>query len=229
MANKFKFITSKVGDVYVGHPQHGKIYTKAQSYDFLSRKIGYAAPIIEGAFCSLRRVSKENLANAFETKWNGFARFLGTCRGAFATATGPWDRSVNRIVCSAVELSEYRDAMADVIPANATEGAQPRIDSLMDSVTQTFDEISGTDEFVIAGRDLAIDATKDDEYVCFVDTHGVERRAEILEGDLTSVVCRFAEALPDGRYTAKLCTRSGYGEEYGVRTASRGNIIVKNA
>ena len=81
--------------------------------------------------------------------------------------------------------------------------------------------ITGTDTFSIAGADLAPDTTKEDEYVALVSALGVETKAEITFSDIQNVKARLASALPAGQYTLKVCTRSGFGDEFGVKCATR--------
>ena len=82
--------------------------------------------------------------------------------------------------------------------------------------------------FSIAGADLAPDGTKDDEYVALLNDMGtVVCKATINYSDLQNVkgVFEGVEVEP-GEYTLVVCTRSGMGEEYGVKSATR-KVTVK--
>ena len=85
---------------------------------------------------------------------------------------------------------------------------------------------TGTDLFSIAGNDLAPDSTKEDEGVALVSAQGVETWCEIEFSDVQNVKARLASALPAGQYTLRVYTRSGFGDEFGVRVASR-KVVVK--
>ena len=122
---------------------------------------------------------------------------------------------------NAFELDPFKSALAGYLPVNRTEGAKPVINTVFDETTRVYDEITGTDLFSIAGSDLAPDATKEDEYVALVSSTGVETKAEIEFSDLQNVKARLASALPAGQYTLKVFTRSGFGEDFGVRVATK--------
>ena len=88
-------------------------------------------------------------------------------------------------------------------------------------MTHEYDTITGTDTFSIAGADLAPDTSKVDEYVALVSAKGAETKCEIEFSDLQNVKAKLADALEPGEYTLKVYTRSGMGEGFGVRTATR--------
>ena len=83
------------------------------------------------------------------------------------------------------------------------------------------DVIVGTHPFSIAGQDLAPDDTKDDEYVAIVDDMGQETKAEITFSDLQNVKAQFESAPEPGEYTLMVRTRSGMGDEFGVKSTTR--------
>ena len=68
---------------------------------------------------------------------------------------------------------------------------------------------------------LRIHTPKDDEYAALVSAQGVETRCEIEFSDVQNVKARLAAALPAGQYTLKVYTRSGFGDQFGVRVATR--------
>ena len=95
-----------------------------------------------------------------------------------------------------------------------------------DETTREYGEITGTDVFSIAGADLAPDSEKEDEYVALADKDGVEHKAEIEYSDLQNVKAKMAAALPAGEYTLCVYTRSGMGDEFGVKKTTR-KVTVK--
>ena len=97
---------------------------------------------------------------------------------------------------------------------------------MLDETTLVYDEITGTDPFSIAGADLAPDTTKDDEYVALANAQGVETKAEITFSDLQNVKVRLTAALEPGEYTLRVYTRSGLGDQFGVRVASRKVMVA---
>ena len=82
--------------------------------------------------------------------------------------------------------------------------------------------IAGTNEFTIAGTDLGPDSEKDDEYVALLNKDGqMAAKAEIVFSSLQLVRCALEAALEPGSYTLVVYTRSGMGEAYGVKSATR--------
>ena len=66
-----------------------------------------------------------------------------------------------------------------------------------------------------------VDVTKADEYVVLVDAKGAEHACEVVYSDLANVKAKLAVAAPAGEYTLKVYTRSGLGDAFGVKVASR--------
>ena len=120
-----------------------------------------------------------------------------------------------------VVIHQNTGALAAIVPENKTEGSSPVINTVLDETTMVYDVITGTDVFSIAGAELALDMTKDDEYVALVNAQGVETKCVVDFSDLQNVKAHLESALPAGQYTLKVYTRSGLGDEYGVHVASR--------
>ena len=59
------------------------------------------------------------------------------------------------------------------------------------------------------------------EYVGLLDKDGNLTRAEIVSSSVETIVARLGSALTAGAYTLVVATRSGYGEAFGVKTATR--------
>jgi len=142
-------------------------------------------------------------------------------KGSFANSNGPWVKGRNFLMLNAVELDPFKSMIEGVIPVNRTGGIVPVIKSVLDNITGIYDVISGTDAFTIAGTDLGPDTSKDDEYVGVIAANGTLVKAEIVSSDLNTVKAAFASALEAGEYTLVVATRSGLGNEFGVKTATR--------
>ena len=121
----------------------------------------------------------------------------------------------------ATELDPFKSMLAGVIPANRTGGVAPAIKSVLDNVTGIYDVVSGINAFTIAGTDLGPDTTHDDEYVGVISADGTLVKAEIASSGLNTVKAAFGSPLEAGEYTLVVATRSGLGEEFGVKTATR--------
>ena len=212
---------SATSPFYVGRVQHTRTMSRRESYEYLSQQTGFRPAQLRSAFLGLAKAVGVNASHGNATVVDGVAAMRIAARGTFETLYGPWKQGVNTLVVNAVECDPFKGALAGFVPVNRTEGAKPVINTVFDEVMRVYDEITGTDLFSIAGNDLAPDATKDDEYVALANAQGVETKCEIEFSDVQNVKARLASALPAGQYTLKVYTRSGFGEGFGVRTATR--------
>ena len=206
---------------YVGIPQHERTMTKKETYAYCAERTGYKPTQVRAVFMALRQYLKENANRGNVTYIDGVASVRNYVKGAFEGLAGPWVKGRNYLLVQAVEMDPFKSLLGDIVPVNDTEGATPRINTVLDEVTREYDVIVGTDAFSIVGADLAPDATKDDEYVAIVDDMGVETKAEITFSDLQNVKAAFATAPEPGDYTLVVHTRSGMGDAFGVKVASR--------
>jgi len=227
-----KYITVKGPDrlarepFYMGIPQHDRTLSRREFYDLVAGRTGYKPTAVKAVFMALAEYIRENQRRGNITYIDGVASIRNYVRGAFAGLAGPWVKGVNYLSVKAVEMDPFKTLLAAIVPTNKTEGAKPTINTVLDETTLVYDVITGTDGFSIAGADLAPDATKEDEFVAFADAHGVETKAEITFSDLQNVKAHLATALTPGEYTLKVYTRSGLGDQFGVRVASRKVAVV---
>jgi dUTPase len=61
--------------------------------------------------------------------------------------------------------------------------------------------------------------------VALANARGVETKAESTFSDLQNVKAHLATALEPGEYTLKVYTRSGLGDQFSVRVASRKVVV----
>lgn len=206
---------------YIGLVQHEGTMTKPESYAYAASKIGYQPTAVSAAFLALAKALKVNADRGNISQLEGIASFRNMPKGSFDNITGPWVRGRNVLVVNVTTLDPFKSALAGVVPVNRTEGANPSISTVFDETTEVYGVITGTDTISVAGVDLAPDTTKDDEYVALVDQTGVETKAVISSSTLTNVRFAMAVAPAPGEYTLKIYTRSGLGEDFGVRVATR--------
>ena len=222
-----KYITVKGPDrlarepFYMGIPQHDRTLSRREFYDLVAGRTGYRPTVVKAAFMALAEYIRENQGKGNITYIDGVASIRNYVRGSFEGLAGPWVRGRNVLMVNAVEMDPFKTVLAAILPVNKTEGAKPAINTVLDETTLVYDVITGTDVFSIAGADLAPDPTKDDEYVALADARGLETKAEIEFSDLQNVKAHLATALEPGEYTLKVHTRSGLGDQFGVRVASR--------
>ena len=230
---KVQFSTTKgpsrvsASPFYIGIPQHERTMGKKESYAYLSDRIGYKGTAIRAVFMGLADYAKENADKGNITQIDGVASIRNICRGPFEGLGGPWVKGKNLLVVAAVSLDPFKSVLSGITPVNRTEGANPTINTVYDEEEGEYGVIVGTNLFSIAGSDLGPDPEKDDEYVAFVNSKGVEvAKAEITYSDLQNVKAKLESTIPAGEYTLTVYTRSGMGEEYGVKKATR-KVTVK--
>ena len=227
-----KFITTKgssalvANPFYRGIPQHERTMSKREAYEYLAQETGFKPAAIRAAFMALEKYALTNAGKGNITLVDGVASIRNVCKGAFAGLTGPWVKGKNYLLVDAVELDPFKSVLTGVTPTNKTEGAKPTINTVYDDVTGVYDVITGTDDFSVAGSDLAPDAAKDDEFVAFLRADGsVAGTAEIAYSDLQNVKARLTAPIAAGEYTLAVHTRSGMGPEFGVRVATRKVVV----
>ena len=226
MANP-KFITVKGKSekaskpYYVGHVQHEHTMTVEETNAYLEEKLGYTATQIRATNLALAKRIKQNAQKAVASLIDGVATVRPKCKGSFDTNTGPWVKGRNYLQVSATEVEPFKSTFDGIVPENKTEGAKPAISSVYDKTTGVYDVLGAGDVVSIAGTDLAPDRSADDEYVALVASNGTETKLEITDSDLITVEVRMPSTIAAGAYTLKVYTRSGFGSEFGVKTATR--------
>ncbi len=222
-----KYITVKGAErlgrspFYVGVVQHERTMSSREAYEYIAEFTGYKPASVRAVHMAAAEFIRENQRLGNITSLDGVASIRNYVRGAFEGLTGPWVKGRNILLVHAVEMAPFKTVLEAAVPTNKTEGAKPVINSVLDETTLVYDVITGTDGFSIAGADLAPDAAKDDEYVALVSAQGVETEAEITFSDLQNVKAHLATPLEPGEYTLKVYTRSGLGDQFGVRVARR--------
>ena len=205
-----KYITVKGPDrlarepFYMGIPQHDRTLSRREFYDLVAGRTGYRPTAVKAAFMALAEYIRENQGKGNITYIDGVASIRNYVRGSFEGLAGPWVKGRNVLMVNAVEMDPFKTILAAILPVNKTEGAKPAINTVLDETTLVYDVITGTDE-----------------YVAFVNARGLETKAEIEFSDLQNVKAHLATALEPGEYTLKVHTRSGLGDQFGVRVASR--------
>ena len=222
-----KFVSTKGSDrvarnpFYVALVQHERTLSKREFYDLAAEYTGYKPTAVKAVFMAAAAFIRDNQANGNITHLDGIASIRNYVRGSFDGLAGPWVKGRNYLAVKAVAVDPFKTLLAAIVPVNNTEGSSPVINTVLDETTMVYDVIAGTDVFSIAGVELALDTTKDDEYVALVNAQGAETKCVVDFSDLQNVKAHLESALPAGQYTLKVYTRSGLGDEYGVHVASR--------
>ena len=172
---------------YVALVQHERTISKREFYDLAAEHTGYKATAIKAVFMAAAEFVRENQARGNITYLDGVASIRNYVRGSFDALTGPWVKGRNYLAVKAVAVDPFKTLLAAIVPENKTEGSSPVINTVLDETTMVYDVITGTDVFSIAGAELALDTTKDDEYVALANALGVETRCVVDFSDLQNV------------------------------------------
>ena len=226
---KVQYITAKGGDrlarspFYIGIPQHERTMSRKETYAFLADRMGYKATAIRAVFMGLAAYAVENAGKGNITQVDGVASIRNTCHGPFEGLTGPWIKGKNFLLVTSVALDPFKSVLSGIVPVNRTEGAKPVINTVYDESALEYGQVTLGETFSIAGSDLGPDTEKDDEKVVLENAKGeAVATATVSYSDLQNVKGVFtAAAVEPGEYTLAVYTRSGMGEEYGVKKATR--------
>ena len=228
-----KFITVKSAfstaekPLYIGIVQHDRTMSVQETYAWLAAKLGYTVTQIRATNKALAKVLRSHADKGNITVIDGVASVRHVVKGSFASDIGPWVKGRNFILLNAFELDPFKSALSGVTPENMTGGANPRIDSVLEETTGEYDELRR--DISIAGLDLGPDTAKDDEYVALADKDGAETRLAVTYSDLLLVKATLPDGMTPGAYTLKVYTRSGFGDEFGVKVATRKVRVVSAA
>ena len=154
---------------------------------------------------------------------DGAFRVADSIKGWFDTMTSPWNRSRNFLQVNATAIDPLKSALGEATVVNKTEGAKPSIDSVLDTLTGEYDEIKIGNPLYVAGKDIAIDTSKSDEFVALKNKKtGTVIKGAVSRSDNQTIDCTFTGVeVEPGEYTFVVQTRSGLGDEFGVATATR--------
>ena len=155
---------------------------------------------------------------------DGAFRVGDVVKGWFDTLTSPWNKARNFLQVNATAIDPLKSALGDVSVVNRTEGAKPSIDSVLDTMTGRYDEIRIGNALYVAGKDIALDTSKADEFAALKSkkTGAIVCKAMVTRSDNQTLDCKFeGAAVEPGEYVFVIQTRSGLGEDFGVATATR--------
>ena len=229
-----KFITVKGSNVvsptpyYIGIVQHERTMSKKEAYAYCAEKTGFTPTQVRAAFMALAEYIRENQGRGNITFLDEVTSIRNYVMGAFEGLTGPWVKGKNLLVVKSVEMDPFKSIVSDATLINNMEGVKPIINTVFDDETREYGEIRIGNVFSIAGADLAPDDTKADEFVALLNDMGtVIAKAVLSYSDLQNVKGTFegVEVEP-GEYTLAVFTRSGMGDAFGVKSATR-KVTVK--
>ena len=220
--------TSTLVPYYIGIVQHERTMSKKEAYAYCAEKTGFTPTQVRAAFMALAEYVRENQGRGNITFLDEVTSIRNYVMGAFEGLTGPWVKGKNILIVKSVEMDPFKSIVSDATLVNNMEGAKPIINTVFDDETREYGEIRIGNVFSIAGADLAPDETKADEFVALLNDMGtVIAKAMLSYSDLQNVKGTFegVEVEP-GEYTLAVYTRSGMGDAFGVKSATR-KVVVR--
>ena len=233
----FKFKTAKGSSTLtetpfnVGRIQNERIMPKKETYAFLVEEVGGKKADHAAAWKGLARAIMLNSEMGNAARIDGLGIFRNSCRGSFDGSSGPWVKGRNLIIVACNELNEFKNALADVIPVNNTQGDRPTITGILNLALDEYDVIRAGDSISMAGTNLAPDTEKPDEFVALYKGDALVTKANITKSELNTVEFVFeGVTLDPGDYKAVIYTRCGEaGDDVAVKSTSRNVKVVAAA
>ena len=151
--------------------------------------------------------------------------------GTFPSANAPWDKSKNALSPYFYAKGGMKEAFADAVAVNVTEGNHAKLIRVLDTVSKTEGVITNQPNVTVylSGVNLLLNAAAPDEGVWLEDLEDtVVATATVTDSTSTTLDCVFATLPEDGTYRIVVATRGGLGSEFGVSIA-RKSVEVKTA
>ena len=152
-----------------------------------------------------------------------------TVLGSFENSDSAFDLSKNRLAVRAHVRPPVRDCLAAIVPENVNGRLVAKIQSLMDTASQTEGLITVASKILVSGNGLLIDPSREDEGVALCTKSGEAVAVPtILANDASTLDLAFDELPPDGDYV--LVVKARNGEPVSRKPAvARRNVTVAKA
>ncbi len=155
--------------------------------------------------------------------------FTISLTGSFDKCDSPFTAGRNFLMVRAHARPSLRDCLAGVTPRNATGGLKAAILSVMDNVAMEEGVLTVPSKVLVAGNNILIDSTHDDEGVWLVDKNGdVVATPTVLSNDASLLDLDFGELPPNGSYALLVKARTGASTDFAPAVARR-NVTVRKA
>ena len=213
-----------VASVYAAGVQHDATLNAEECAPAIAGYLKVTQAQFKAAWRAVAGGLKRNAKLGNQSTVDGAFRVSNVIKGWFQTLTSPWDKSRNFLQVNACAIDPLKSALGEADVVNKTEGAKPMIDSVLDTLTGAYDEIRIGNPLYVQGKDIAIDTSKDDEFVALRNkkSGAIVAKATVTRSDNQTIDCAFAgAAVEPGEYVFVVQTRSGLGDDFGVASATR--------
>ena len=205
-----------IGSVLLGNPA-----TPEEVAAAVAGKMRLAASDILYVYVKTGETVREILQSGRNVSLDWVA-FTISLTGSFEKSNSPFTPGQNALLIRSHARSAIRDCLAGVTPRNATGGLKAAILSVMDNVLMQEGIIAVPSKVLVAGDNILIDPTHDDEGVWLVTKDGdVAATPAVLANDASTLDLDFGELPPDGTYTLVVKARTGASTDLAPAVARR--------
>ena len=206
---------------WIGKVLLGSTVTPEEVAAVVATKMRLAASDVLYAYVKTGEAVREILQSGRNVNLDWVA-FTIALTGAFEKANSPFTPGQNALMVRAHARAVLRDCLAGITPRNATGGLKAAILSVMDNVLMEEGTIAVPSKVLVAGDNILIDPTHEDEGVWLVTKAGdVVATPTVLANDASTLDLDFGELPPDGTYTLVVKARTGASTDLAPAVARR--------
>jgi len=218
------------GDIsyWVGRAIRGRTATSEEVAAAVAEKLRLSPSDVKYIYTKTGEIVREIIIGGRNVNLDWVA-FTVSLIGSFEKRDSPFTAGRNMLMVRAHSRTGLRDCLANVTPRNVTDGLKAAILSVMDNVAMEECVLTVPSKVLVAGNNILIDSTHDDEGVSLLSKNGdVVATPTILSNDASTLDLDFGELPPDGSYTLVVKARTGASMDFAPAVARR-NVTVRKA
>ena len=206
---------------WIGRVILGQTATPEDVAAVVAQKMRLTASDVLYTFVKIGETVREILQSGRNVSLD-WVTFTISLTGSFEKSNSPFTPGQNALMVRAHARSVLRDCLADVTPRNSTGGLKAAILSVMDNVLMQEGIVAVPSKVLVAGDNILIDPTHDDEGVWLLTKDGdVAATPAVLANDASTLDLDFGELPPDGTYTLVVKARTGASTDLAPAVARR--------
>ena len=210
---------------WIGRVILGQTATPEEVAAAVAQKMRLAASDVLYAYVKTGETVREILQSGRNVSLD-WVSFTISLTGSFEKSNSPFTPGQNALMVRSHTRSVLRDCLADVTPRNAEGGLKSAILSVMDNVLMQEGIVAVPSKVLVAGDNILIDPTHDDEGVWLLTKDGdVAATPAVLANDASTLDLDFGELPPDGTYTLVVKARTGASTDLAPAVARRAVTI----
>lgn len=213
---------------WIGRMMSGRTATSEEVAAIVAGKLRLSPSDVQYLYVKTGETVREIVMNGRNVNLDWVA-FTISLTGSFEKCDSPFAVGRNVLMVRAHARPVLRDCLVGVTPRNATGGLKAAILTVMDNVAMEEGVITVPSKVLVAGNNILIDPTHDDEGVWLVDKNGdVAATPAVLSNDASLLDLDFGELPPDGSYALLVKARTGASTDFAPAVARR-NVTVRKS